>query len=94
MIDFGAQNDPKIGPLGPIFNTLIKVAQIDMYTKTDAKPVGICLENNQRPGFLLIYGAQCGPKIGPLRPIFSTYLKLFAMSMWSNTDVKKNWESD
>ena len=40
MIYLGAQNDPEIGPLGPIFNTLLKVAQIDMYTKTDAQPVG------------------------------------------------------
>ena len=34
---FGAQNDPEIGPLRPVFNIPLKVAQIDMYTKTDAK---------------------------------------------------------
>ena len=32
MIYFGAQNEPEIGPLRPIFNTPLKVAQIDMYT--------------------------------------------------------------
>ena len=41
MIYLGAQNDPEIGPLGPVFNTPLKVAQTDMYTKTDVKPVGI-----------------------------------------------------
>ena len=30
-----------------------------------------------------------GPKIGPLRPIFSSHLKLLAMSMRSNTDMKR-----
>ena len=48
MIYLGAQNDPEIGPLGPIFNTPLKVAQIDMYDKTDAQPVGIFWENDQR----------------------------------------------
>ena len=37
MIYFEAQNHPEIGPLRPIFNTLLKIAQIDMYTKTVAK---------------------------------------------------------
>ena len=50
MFYFGAPNNPEIGPLRPIFNTLLK-AQIDMQTKTDAKPV----ENDQkRPEFLII----------------------------------------
>ena len=39
MIYFVAQNDLEIGSLRPIFNTPIKVAQIDVYTKTDAKQV-------------------------------------------------------
>ena len=42
IVYFGAQSDPEIGPLRPIFNTPLKVAQIDMYTKTettDVKPV-------------------------------------------------------
>ena len=42
-------------------------------------------------------GAQSGPKIGPLRPIFSKHLKVLGMSMWSNTvvkPVKTFWESD
>ena len=129
MIYLGAQNDPEIGPLGPIFNTLLKLAQIDMYTKTDAQPVGNIWENDQRPEFWLIwgpkwpqnwaseahilhtskstwnehvkqyccetgkkllrkwpntrnfsyFGAQNGPEIGPLRPIFYTSLKVAPM---------------
>ena len=62
MIYLGAQNDPEIGPLGPIFNTPLKVAQINMFTKTDAQPVGNFLENDQRPEFLLIWGPK-RPKI-------------------------------
>ena len=58
MIYLGAQNDPEIGPLGPIFNTPLKVAQIDMYTKTDAQPVGNLLENYERPEFWLIWGPK------------------------------------
>ena len=45
----------------------------------------------------IYFGAQNGKKIGPLRPIFSTRLKVLAMSMWSNIDVKPVktfWESD
>ena len=38
--------------------------------------------------YFTYFGAQSGPQIGPLRPIFSTYLKVLAMSIWSNTDVK------
>ena len=38
--------------------------------------------------FLTYLGAQSGPKIGPLRLIFSTHLKVLGMSMWSNTVVK------
>ena len=51
MIYLGAQNDPEIGPLGPIFDTPLKLTQIDMCTKTDAKPVDFFLENDQRPEF-------------------------------------------
>ena len=54
MFYLGAQNDPKSGPLGLIFNIPFKVAQIDVYTKTDTKPVENCWENDQRPDFLLI----------------------------------------
>ena len=49
MFYFGAQNDPQIGHLRPIFNTPLKVAQIDLYTKTDAKPLETFWENDQRP---------------------------------------------
>ena len=58
MIYLGAQNDPEIGPLGPILNTPLKVAKIDMHTKTDTQPLGIFWENDQRPEFLLIWGLK------------------------------------
>ena len=64
MIYFGAQNDSEIGPLGPIFNTPLKVAQIDMYTKTDAQPVGNFLENHRRPEFWLIWGHKVAQQLG------------------------------
>ena len=35
-----------------------------------------------------LFWAPNGPKIGPLRPIFHTFLTVHAMNMWSNTDVK------
>ena len=71
MFYFGAQNDPEIGPLRPTFNTPLKVAQINMKTKTDAKTVEIFWENDQRPKFLLILGPKVGPKLdlwGPYSP--------------------------
>ena len=46
---------------------------------------------------LTYFGAQNGPKFGPLRPIFYTPLKVLAISTWSNTamkPVKTFWESD
>ena len=66
MINFGNQSDPKMVPLRPVFNTRLKVAQIDMYSKTDPKPVEIFCKNDQRPEFLLII--QISPKIGPYSP--------------------------
>ena len=53
---FGAQNYPDIGLLRPTFNIPLKVAQIDMYTKNDAKPLENFWENDQRLEFLLILG--------------------------------------
>ena len=35
------QNDPEIGPLMPIFNTPLKVAQIGLLINTGGKPVEI-----------------------------------------------------
>ena len=64
MIYLGAQNDPEIGSLGPIFSTPLKLAQIDMYTKTDAKPVEKFWENYQRPEFWLIWGPKVAQKLG------------------------------
>ena len=63
MIYLGAQNDPESGPLGPIFNIPLKVAQIDMYTKTDAKPAKNFWENDQRPEFLLILAPKVAQKL-------------------------------
>ena len=71
MIYLGAQNDMEIGPLGPIFNTPLQVAQIDMYIKTDAQPVGSFWENDQRPEFWLIWGPKVAQKLvlwGPHSP--------------------------
>ena len=45
MIFFGIQKHMKIGP--PIFSAPLKVAEIGMYTKTDAKPVETFWENDQ-----------------------------------------------
>ena len=56
----------------------------------------VFLENDQMAG-IFTYSTQCGPKIWLLMPIFSTPLKVLAMSMWSNTDVKPVktfWESN
>ena len=50
-----------------------------------------------KTGIFTYFGCKSGPKIGPLRTIFSTHLKVLAMSMWRNTDfksVKTLWESD
>ena len=63
MIYLGDQNEAEIGPLGPIFNTLLNVVQIEMYPKTDAQPVDKFWENCQRSEFSLILGAQSLPKI-------------------------------
>ena len=78
-------NDPEIGPLRPIFNTPLQVTQIDMLIKTDAKFVETFWENDQRLEFWPILGPKVAQKSGPLRPIFSTPIKVLANS---NTDVK------
>ena len=49
MIYLGTQHDPEIWPLRPILNTPLKVAHMDMYTKTDAKPVENFWEYDERP---------------------------------------------
>ena len=46
---------------------------------------GKCLRKWPKTGILTYLGAQSGPKIGPLRTIFSTHIKVLGMSMWSNT---------
>ena len=56
-------------------STPLKVAQIniDMQTKTDAKPVGFFLENDQRPEFWPILGAKVAQKLGLWCP-YSSHL--------------------
>ena len=87
---------PIIRILMPIFNTPLKVTLIDMYAKTDAKPVEIFFRKPSKIRVFTCLGAQGGPKNGTKGPIFSTHLKVLAMSIWSNTDVKPVktfWES-
>ena len=68
---FGAQNDLDIGPLRPIFITLLKVAQIDMLTKTESKRV----KNDQMPELLLILRPKVAKKIGLWGPYSPHSLK-------------------
>ena len=84
MFCFGAQNDPAIKPLRSIPNIPLKVAQIDMCTKTNAKQVEFFLRKWPKTRIF----TQSDQKNWLLRSIFSTHLTVFAMSIWSNTDVK------
>ena len=87
MFYFGAQYDFEIGPLRPIFNTPLKVAQIDIYTKTHEKPVENCWENDHIPEFLLILGPKVARKLdlwGPYSPHIYMYLQ------WAS-DVIQMW---
>ena len=68
-----------------------------MYTMTDVKPVENFEKMTKDRNFYLYWDPKWPPKIGPLRPIFSTHLKVLVMNMWSNTDVtpvKNFWESE
>ena len=68
---FCGQNDQEIGPLRPIFNTSLKIAQIDMYTKTGVELVGNVFKNYQRLEFLVILGPKVAQKLdlwGPYSP--------------------------
>ena len=50
---------------------------------------------NKRPELFLILGPKVAPIIGPMRPKFTTHIKVVATSMWNNTDVKPMiWEND
>ena len=94
MINFGAQNDPESGPLKPIFNTPLKVAHIDMYTKTDVKPVDNFLENDQRLEFLLILGPKVAQQLGlwgPNSPHIEKYLQWAceAILMWNQWPIAR-----
>ena len=84
----GDQIGPKIGSLRPISSIYLKVLAMSMWSNIDVKPMKTFLRKWPKTGILTYFGAQSGPKIGSLRPIFHTSLKVLAMSMWSNTDVK------
>ena len=74
IICFGAQNDPEIGPLSPIFNIPLKIAPIGLLPKTDTKPVKQFWENDQRPEKIPKFR---GPKSlwGPYSPHILKYLQ-------------------
>ena len=57
---FGAQNDPENGPMKPIFNTTLKVDQIYMYNKADAKAM-----EWPKNGIFYFGGHQSEPKKRP-----------------------------
>ena len=61
MIYFWAQNDPGIGPLTPILNTPLVVAEMHMYTKTDAKCGNIFKKLTNTENFYY-FGTQSGQK--------------------------------
>ena len=49
----------KIGPLGPIFYTPLKVDTMNMWNNTDVKPMESCWENDQKPEFFVpIWGLK------------------------------------
>ena len=80
---WGAQSDPKIGPLSPMFSTPLKVLTMSMWSNTDMKPVKTFGENDQRLEFWL-----SGSKIGPLRPILYTSKSSYngyVKQCWSET---------
>ena len=58
---------------------------------------GKCMRKWPKIRIFTYFWAESGPKIVPLRSIFSSHLKVLAISMWRNTDVKPVkafWESD
>ena len=72
--------------LRPTFNTPLKVAHTDMYTKTDAKLADFFfLENDQRPEFLLIWGSKVAQKWAPEAHILHT------SKSTCNEHVKQYW---
>ena len=94
MIYFGAPKRPGNRAFEADIHHTGKVAPTDMQTKIDGKP-----EEHfwAKTGIFKYFGNKCGPKIGPLRSILSIHLKVLAMSMWNDTDVKPMktfWEKD
>ena len=62
MFYFRAQNDPEIGPLRPIFNTPLKVAQSNWHVNKDwCETSGKFLRKRPKTGIFTYFGARSGP---------------------------------
>ena len=75
---------------------ILKVAHI-LYEKLDWCETSALFRKCPKTGILTYLSAQSAPKIEPLRPIFSTPPKMFAITMRSNNDVKPVkliWKND
>ena len=62
----GAQSVPKIGPLGPLFYTPLKVVTMSIWHNTVVKPMETFWENDQWTEFWTYFA----PKIGPFSSKF------------------------
>ena len=82
---FWAQSGLKIRPVRSIFSIHQRVLAMSMWSNTAVKPGKTCFEEMTKDLNFTNFGAQNGPKIGSLRSIFLTSLKVLAMSMWNNT---------
>ena len=88
FIYFVTQSGTKNGLLMPIFSKHLKVLAMSTWSNTDVKPVKTFWENDRRPEFWLIFGPKMPLIVGLWGPYSTSPLKILAMSMWSNTDVK------
>ena len=81
---FGVLNGPKIGPLGPMFHTPLKVLAMSMRNNTNVKPVHTFWESDHSPQFLLTLGSKMDQKMGLWGP--------FCTHLWNHDDVIK-WKN-
>ena len=82
---FWAQNGPKIGPLRPIFHTLLKVLDTSMWSNTDMKPMKTLWGSEQSPQFWLNLGSTMAPNW-----IFGTHtVHIYESS--PNEHIKQDW---
>ena len=65
------ENGPKIGPLRPIFHTLMKVLAINMRSNNDVKPVKTFCESDLSLWFWLILGSKMARKLGLWGPYYT-----------------------